>query len=154
VTPIRDRIAALVTARLGDEIPDVPVEQARRAIVDNDEFPRLVVLAGNVTASDTAGFGETTYVIGVIVVGYASADPDAENQDLSCQQALSALHARVVRALAAWQPDGIDLNEVRESGTAEFIAYDLDDSSEAAGEFTASFDAESIRPTGHPYAAA
>jgi hypothetical protein len=53
----------------------------------------------------------------------------------------------------SWQPDGMDLNEVRDGGQADFTAYDLDDSATAAGEFVASFEAVSIRPTGHPYAA-
>jgi hypothetical protein len=153
MTPIRERALALVAERLAQQLPDVPVERARRAMVEDDEMPRLVVRGGDLSSSDGTAFGETTYGVGVIVVGYAKADPDAEDQDIACEQALSALHARVVKALAAWQPDGTDLNEVREAGGADFTAYDLDDNAAASGEFTAGFEAESIRPTGHPYAA-
>lgn len=153
MTPIRERVLALVYERLKEALPDVPVERARRALVKDEEMPRLVLRGGDMSSSDDVGFGETSYEIGLLVTGYVRADPIPDEQDLACEQAMSLLHARVVAALAGWQPDGVDLNEVRDSGQAEFIAYDLDDSAAAVGEFTASFEAISIRPTGHPFAA-
>jgi hypothetical protein len=156
MTPIREKLLADVTERLASTVTDVPVERARRAIPNEDiegDFPRLIVRGGDLASSDGEGYGETTYAVGVVVTGYAKASPYDDDQDLSCEQALSALHARVVAALVSWQPDGVDLNEVREGGQAEFISYDLDESAVAAGEFTATFEAISIRPTGHPYAA-
>ncbi|WP_424138663.1 hypothetical protein [Roseomonas chloroacetimidivorans] len=152
MTPIREKVPATLAERLAEQIPGIPVERARRAAPADEDFPRLIVRAGDVTPNDGTSFGETTYTVTVIVTGYTGAEPDAEDQDLSCEQALSDLHARVVAALAAWQPDGVDLNEVREAGTAEFLVYDIEDSARALGEFTASFEVESVRPTGHPYA--
>jgi hypothetical protein len=151
VTAIREFAAASVAERLAEAFPSIPVERARRAAPADEEFPRLIVRAGDVTPNDTEGFGETTYAIGLLVTGYTGAAPDAEDQDLSCEQALSELHARVVEALVAWQPDGVDINEVREAGVTEFIVYDVEDSAQALGEFTASFEVISIRPTGQPF---
>jgi hypothetical protein len=156
-TPIREKLLALVADRLADVMSDIPVERARRSIPSEDiegEFPRLIVKGGDLTSSDGEGFGETTYAVEAVVTGYAKASPYDDDQDLSCEQALSALHARVVAALVGWQPDGTDLNEVRDGGGASFIVYDLEESAVAAGEFSATFEAVSIRPTGHPYAAA
>jgi hypothetical protein len=155
MTPIRERLLAMVAARLEEQIPDVPVERARRALVEIREMPRLIVRGGTLAPNDATAFGETLYSAEAIIEGYVvSTDPDVENPDLACERLLSELHARVVSALADWTPDGDDLNEVMESGTAEFLPYDLDESSEPAGEFVARFEAQSIRPTGHPYAAA
>ena len=154
MTPIRERLIALVAARLEEQIPDIPLERARRALVDVSEMPRLIVRGGNLSPNDTEAFGETIYAAEVIVIGHVIADPEADNADLACEQLLSELHARVVAALGGWIPDGDDLNEVMESGIAEFLPYDLDESTEPAGEFVARFEAQSIRPTGHPYAAA
>jgi hypothetical protein len=157
MTPIREYLLAAVANRLAEMIPDVPVERARRAVPNEDiegEFPRLIVRGGDLMSSDGEGYGETTYTVGAVVTGYAKASPYEDDQDLSCEQALSALHAQVVAALMGWQPDGTDLNEVRDGGGADFIVYDLEESAVAAGEFSATFEAVSIRPTGHPYAAA
>lgn len=155
MTPIREALLAAIAARLAAELPEIPVERARRSPPDPEvegEFPRLVVRGGDLSSSDSESFGETFYGVGAVVTGYVAAPPDAENQDLACEQALSLLHARVVTALVAWQPDGTDLNEVRDAGTADFLVYDIEDSAVAAGEFTAAFEAVSLRPTGHPYA--
>ena len=153
MTPIREALLAAVATRLSAAIPDVPVERARRSPPGNEEFPRLILRGGDLGSSDAESFGETTYTVGFVVTGYAAAPGSAANQDLAAEQALSALHARVVKALAAWQPDGTDLNEVRDTGGADFTVYDLEESDIPAGEFTAGFEAISVRPTGHPYAA-
>jgi hypothetical protein len=148
-TPLREAALAAIAARLVAMLPDVAVERARRAPVDtsSEALPRLI-LHGEDWAADTSQEpGITHYTLGFAVTGYLAA-----GSDLAAEQALSALHARVVAVLCGWTLDASDLGEPVEQG-AEFELYDAEDSARPAGEFRARFEMLALAPTGAPYVA-
>jgi hypothetical protein len=146
-TPIREAALAAIEARLRAQLPDVPVERARRAPIDTDKekLPRLVLRGEGWDADDSQEPGTTHYRIGISVAGTIRAVTD-----LDAEQALSALHARVVAALAGWTPDAPGLGDVAEQGT-EFRLHDADESARPAGEFAARFAMTAYAATGNPF---
>jgi hypothetical protein len=146
-TPSREVALAAIAARLAVELLDVPTERARRSAVDPVAEGMRLVLTGEDWAADTSQEpGITHYTLGFAVAGYLAA-----GSDLACEQALSALHARVVAALCGWTPTDPGLGEPVELG-AEFELYDAEDSARPAGEFRARFEMLALAATGQPYA--
>jgi hypothetical protein len=145
-TPIREVALAAIAARLCAQMPDVPIERARRAPIDTDteSVPRLVLRGEDWEADETQEPGATHYRIGVSVTGVVRAITD-----LDAEQALSALHARVVAALAGWTLDPPGFGDVAEQG-AEFRLFDAEESARPAGEFVARFTLLAVTPTGNP----
>jgi hypothetical protein len=148
-TPLRETALAAIAARLVAQIPAAVVERARRAPVDADRelLPRLILSGASWEADEGAEPGITHYTMGFVVTGYARAATD-----LALEQALSALHAATVAALAGWTPAVDGLGEAAEEG-AEFQIYDAEESAKPAGEFTARFSMLCLAPLGSPYTA-
>jgi hypothetical protein len=146
-TPLREAALAAVAARLSAELPDATTERARRSAVDPVAEGTRLVLTGDDWAADTSQQpGVVHYTLGFSIAGYLAA-----GSDLAAEQALSALHARVVSALCGWTPADPGLGEPVELG-AEFELYDAEDSARPAGEFRARFEMLALAPTGAPYA--
>ena len=147
MTPLREAALAAVTARLATAVPDAVIERARRAPVDTDAepLPRLIVTGADWTADTTQQPGATHYTIGFDVVGYAGGATD-----LAAEQAVSALHAAVLVALAGWTPDAVGLSDVAED-SASFRTYAADESARPAGAFVARFSLLAVAPTGQPF---
>jgi len=148
-TPLREAALAAIASRLVASIPAAVVERARRAPVDADRelLPRLILTGTSWEADEGAEPGITHYTMGFVVTGYARAATD-----LALEQALSALHAATVAALAGWTPVVDGLGEAAEEG-AEFQIYDAEESAKPAGEFTARFSMLCLAPLGSPYTA-
>jgi hypothetical protein len=148
-TPLREAALAAIAARLTSQLSGVAVERSRRAPVDVDKehLPRVVLTATDWTADETAEPLATHYTLGFTVSGYVT-----NHADLAVELAMSALHARVVAALAGWTPDTAGVGEVSEEG-AEFRLYDADESARPTGEFAARFSILCIGGLGNPYAA-
>lgn len=148
-TPIRETALAAIAARLVAQIPTATVERARRAEVDLDKesLPRLVVNATDWIADESAEPLVVHYTLGFAVTGYATA-----RTNILAEQAIGALHAQVVAALAGWTPTESGLGEPSE-GDAEIGLIDAETSAKPVGEFTASFDMLCLAPLGSPYAA-
>lgn len=146
-TPLREAALAAIAARLAAELPDVPLERARRSPVDTDKepMPRLVLTGTDWEADETAEPGQTDYTLGFVVAGYARA-----TTDLGIEQALSDLHASAVAAIVGWTPAVDGLGEVSELG-ADFRLYDTEESRKPAGEFLARFSILAIAPLGSPF---
>lgn len=146
-TPLREAALAAIAARLVVVLPDVPVERARRAPVDVDTeaLPRLVLRGEEWDANESQEPGATHYRIAFSVVGTVRA-----KADLEAEQALSALHADVITALAGWTPDEPGLGDVAEVST-EFRLFDADESARPAGEFIARFGLTAFAATGNPF---
>ena len=149
MTPLRETALAAIAARLVAQVPAATVERARRAPVDADRelLPRLILTGASWDADETAEPGVTHYTMGFVVQGFARAATD-----LALEQALSALHAATVAALAGWTPAVDGLGEAAEEG-ADFELYDAKDSEKPAGEFTARFNMLCLAPLGSPYTA-
>jgi hypothetical protein len=148
-TPLREVALAAVATRLTEELPEVIVERARRSPVDTDteQLPRLVLRGDDLDPDLTQEPGRTHYSIGFTIAGY-----DAAETDLAAEGALSALHARVVAALAGWTPTEPGLGDVTE-GRSEFALYAAEDSARPAGEFSAAFTLLAVATTGVPFSA-
>ena len=148
-TPLREAALAAMAARLTSQLSGVIVERARRAPVDTDteHLPRVVLTATDWTADETVEPLATHYTLAFVVSGYVRG-----SSDLAIEQALSALHARVVAALAGWTPAVSGVGDVAEEG-AEIRLYDADESAKPAGEFAARFSVLCIGGLGIPYAA-
>lgn len=148
-TPIRETALAAIAARLVAQIPTATVERARRAEVDLDKesLPRLVVNAIDWIADESAEPLVVHYTLGFAVTGYATA-----RTNILAEQAIGALHAQVVAALAGWTPTESGLGEPSE-GDAEIGLIDAETSAKPVGEFTARFDMLCLAPLGSPYAA-
>lgn len=147
-TSIREAALAVIATRLAAQIPTATVERARRAPVDTDKetLPRLVLAGADWTADEGAEPLAVHYTLGFAVVGYAAA-----RTGLLTEQALSALHASVIAALAGWTPSEAGMGEPSEEG-AEFRLFDTEESAKPAGEFTARFTMLCLAPLGSPYA--
>jgi hypothetical protein len=146
-TPLREAALAAIAARLATELPDVPAERARRSAVDPVAEGTRLVLTGEDWAADTSQEpGITHYTLGFAVAGYLAA-----GSDLAAEQALSALHAKVVAVLCGWTPAVAGLGKPVELG-AEFELYDAEDSARPAGEFRVRFEMLALAATGQPYA--
>ena len=147
MTPLREAALAAVAARLAAAVPGATIERARRAPVDTDAepLPRLIVTGTDWTADTTQQPGVTHYNIGFDVVGYAGG-----GTDLAAEQAVSALHAAVLAALAGWTPDATGLSDVAED-SASFRTYAADESARPAGAFVARFSLLAVAPTGQPF---
>jgi len=148
-TPLRETALAAIAARLVASIPAAVVERARRTVVNTDKelLPRLILTGTSWEADETAEPGVTHYTMGFVVQGFARAATD-----LALEQALSALHAATIAALAGWTPTQDGLGEASEEG-ADFELYDAVDSEKPAGEFTARFSMLCLAPLGGPYTA-
>ena len=146
-TPLREAALAAIAARLAGQLPDVPLERARRSPVDTDKepMPRLVLTGTDWEADEAAEPGLTHYSLVFVVAGYARA-----LTDLEIEQALSSLHASIVAARTGWTPPLPGLGEVSELG-AEFRLYDTEESRKPAGEFLARFSILAIAPLGSPF---
>ena len=146
-TPLREAALAAIAARLTSQLSGVTVERARRAPVDTDaeHLPRVVLTATDWTADETVEPLATHYTLAFVVSGYVRG-----SSDLAIEQALSALHARVVAALAGWTPAVSGVGDVAEEG-AEIRLYDADESAKPAGEVLARFSMLAIAPLGSPY---
>lgn len=91
---MRSAAFAAIAARLAAQLPAVPVERNRRAMMAAEDLPRLVVRDGGHSASAELGAGEVTYTVEAMVEGYATgADEDA------LAAAINELHAETVAAL-------------------------------------------------------
>lgn len=147
MTPLREAALAAVAAQLASAVPGATVERARRAPVDTDAeaLPRLIVTGTDWAADTTQQPGATHYTIGFDVVGYAGAATD-----LGAEQAVSALHAAVITALAGWTPDAGGISDVAED-SASFRTYAADESARPAGAFVARFSLLAVAPTGQPF---
>jgi hypothetical protein len=147
-TPLRETALAAIAARLTTQIPTATVERARRAPVDVDResLPRLVLTGGDLAADETAEPMATHYTLDFLVTGYIRAATD-----LAAEQALSALHAQVVAALAGWEPAVDGIGNTMELG-AEFEMLAAEDSKAPAGFVNARFSILLIAATGNPYA--
>ena len=148
-TALREAALAVLATRLAAQITTATVERARRGPVDTDteSLPRLVLTGADWTADEGAEPLTVHYTLGFVVVGYAAA-----RTGLATEQALSALHASVVAALAGWTPSTAGLGEPAEEG-AEFRLFDTEESAKPAGEFTARFNMLCLAAIGSPYAA-
>lgn len=148
MTPIREAALAAIAARLVIAVPAAVVERARRAPVDTDAetLPRLIVTGTGWSADTTQQPGTTHYSIGFDVVGYAGAATD-----LAAEQAVSALHAAVLGALAGWTPDAAGLSDIAED-SASFRTFAADEFARPAGAFVARFSLLAVVPTGQPFA--
>jgi hypothetical protein len=148
-TPLRESALAAVATRLAAQIPTATVERARRAPVDldNEALPLLVLTGGDMSADETSEPGATHYTLSLAIAGYARA-----RTDLAAEQAVTALHAQVVAALAGWEPAIAGIGNTAEEG-AEFEIYDAEASKAPAGTFTARFSILLIAATGNPYTA-
>lgn len=146
-TPIPEAAIAAVTIRLMSTIPTATVERDRRAPVDVDAetLPRLVVRFDGLEADTTQEPGYTHHRLDLVVSGYAAGPSETD-----AAQALYALHASVVTALAGWTPDTAGLGDVSELG-AEFALLDADQSEAHAGDFVARFSMLAVSATGTPY---
>ena len=146
-SPVTEVALAAVTARLVAALPSAVVERARRAPVDieSEALPRLVLHVDSLEADASAEPGATHYRIGLTIVGTAIG-----TSDLDAQQAVLALHASVVAALAGWTPSTAGLGDIAELG-ADFLLHDVDQSATPAGEFAARFELLAVTPTGSPY---
>lgn len=147
-TPLREAALAAIAGRLMTSLPGTAIERARRAQVDTDTetLPRLVLRGEEWEADTSQEPGQTHWTIGFSVSGFARGAAD-----LAAEQAMSALHAQTVAALASWTPDTPGLGDVVEQG-AEFRLYDADESAKPAGEFIARFSLLAIGPSASPYA--
>jgi hypothetical protein len=148
-TPLRESALAAVATRLAAQIPTATVERARRAPVDldNEALPLLVLTGGDMSADETSEPGATHYTLSLAIAGYARA-----RTDLAAEQAVTALHAQVVAALAGWEPAIAGIGNTAEEG-AEFEIYDAEASKAPAGTFAARFSILLIAATGNPYTA-
>jgi hypothetical protein len=148
-TPIREAALAAIATRLAAQITDVPIERARRAAVavDTEALPRLGLAATGFEADETVEPLAVHYTLSFAVTGYVKA-----RTDLALDQAMSALHARVVAALSGWTPTTGGLGEPAEEGV-EFSPLDPDESKIPAGTFTARYSMLCIAALGAPYAA-
>jgi hypothetical protein len=148
-TPIREAALAAIATRLAAQITDAPIERARRAPVDveQEQLPRIVLAGIDWAADETAEPMVAHYTLGFAVTGYCRA-----RSDLALDQALAALHARVVAALSGWTPTDAGLGEPAEEG-AEFTALDPEESKLPAGSFVARFSMLCLAGLGSPYAA-
>ena len=146
-SPVTEAALAAITARLAAALPSAVVERARRAPVDieSETLPRLVLHIDSLEADASSEPGATHYRIGLTVVGTAIG-----TSDLEAQQAVLALHAAVVAALAGWTPRTPGLGDVAEIG-ADFLLHDGDQSATPAGEFAARFELLAVASTGTPY---
>jgi hypothetical protein len=141
-TPLRETALAAIATRLTSQIPTATVERARRAPVDTDteSLPRLVLSGDDWAADETAEPLVVHYTLGFTVSGYVRAA-----SGLAVDQALAALHAATVAALAGWTPGLDGLGEPSEE-SAEFRVLDADESAKPAGEFTARFSMLCLAP--------
>lgn len=146
-TALRETTLAAIAARLTAQITTATVERARRGPIDTDRetLPRLVLTGTDWTADEAAEPGMVHYTLGFAVAGYAGA-----RTDLAAEQALSALHAQVIAALAGWTPATAGLGEPAEQD-AEFRLYDAEESAKPAGEFVARFSVLITAALGNPY---
>ncbi len=144
-TALRESVLAAAAARLAAIITDVPVERARRSPPPIEQFPRLLVHGGGAMPDQSQSPGETFWTFSFTVTGYVSA-----SSDLAAEQALSALHARVMVAMesADLGPGAVQPT----AGGAEMALYAAEDSAKPAGQFTVAFEALAIAPTASPYA--
>jgi len=144
-TPIRETVLALVAARLAVIIVDVPIERAQRAEPAVEAMPCLILQAGDMIADEEQSPGECFWRIEFTIQGYA-----ASASDLACEQTLSALHARVVSALQAWDPPSplVQFTTL----DAAFQMFDVEQSAQPAGVFAARFHCQTVTPSGNPYA--
>ncbi len=143
---IPDAAIAAVMPRLAEQIPTAALERDRRAPIDLDteSLPRLVVTCTGLEPDTGQEPGYTHYTVTLAVTGYAKA-----GDDTPAAQAVYALHAAVVAALAGWTPDTAGLGDLAE-GAADFALYDAEDSADPAGEFTATFTLLAVTATGSP----
>lgn len=146
-SPISEVAVAVVVARLAAMLSGVAVERDRRSPVDvaAESLPRVVVRFAGLEADAEQEPGYTHYRLELLAEGYARAGSDA-----AAWQALAALHASVVAALAGWTPDTPGLGDVTE-GAAELRLYDTEESAKPAGEFAARFAMLAHTQTGNPY---
>ena len=144
---LREAALAAVAARLSAQMPDVVVERARRAPVDVEveTLPRLVLLGGALTADAQVEPGSIHYGVEFSVAGWVAAATD-----LAAEQALSALHARVVEALVRWTPEAAHLLDPEEQQT-DFEVFDIEASARPAGAFVARFALRAIAPGANPW---
>jgi hypothetical protein len=147
VTPIREAVLEAVADRLAGALGGIPVERARRSLIDIDgePLPRIVLKGDGIDADETVEPGTTHYTVAFAAIGYVVADTDE-----GAERALNDLHAAVVACLAGWTPDTPGLSDAAEQG-AEFQIYDTTDSARPAGEFSARFEMRACAPTGSPY---
>lgn len=145
-TPIREAALAAIAARLGAQTT-ATVERSRRAAVDaaKDSLPHINVIPTDWTSDVTQEPGQTHYGLGVTIVGHVRA-----RTDLLADQALSALHAETVAALAGWLPDVDGMDQPIEEG-AELRLLDAEESTVPVGRFEARFSVLLIAATGNPY---
>lgn len=143
-TPIREAALAAIAARLAAQNPTATVERTRRADVDadKDRFPHLNLIGGDWAADVTAEPGMTHYTMGFTVTGHVRA-----RTDLLAEQALSALHADTVEALATWQPTVDGMDTPIEEG-AEIRLLTAEESEKPVGRFDARFSVLLIAATG------
>lgn len=145
-TAIRESALAAIAARL-DAQTTATVERSRRAPVDiaSDTLPHLNLLPGDWTADASQEPGMTHYTLDFTVVGHVAA-----RTDLLADQALSALHAETIAALAGWLPDVDGMNQPDEQG-ADIRLLDAEESEKPVGRFEARFSVLLIAATGNPY---
>jgi hypothetical protein len=145
--PVREAAVVAVEARLRAMLPDAVVERARRAPVDpaRERVPRLVLTAQGVVPDETQEPGRTHYSIEFEVAGYVRGAADLE-----CEQLLSDLHARIVAALAGWEPGTVGLGDVAEQG-AEFAAHAAETGRLPTGEVVARFAIRAETPVASPF---
>jgi len=138
-------IGAVVTA-LEAALPDVPIERGRRAPVDIEERPRVILLSGGAVPDETQSPFETFWTFSFAVGGYVVAATDA-----AAEVALMELHALVIGALSGVEIGGATIEAT--SGPASFDLYGADGSAPAAGDFNLGFTALAMAPTGQPFTA-
>ena len=135
MSALRETALAAIAVQLATADGSATVERERREPVElsADMAPMLVLTGGDLAADPAAEFGATHYQLEFVVTGTLAA-----TDGLALSQAMSLLHAKVVSVLGNWQPAESGLGEVSEV-SAEFRAYDIEESDIPAGEFTARF---------------
>jgi hypothetical protein len=146
MTPLFDVVLSAVADALAAMLPTAQVARARRAPVEIEERPCLVIIPGSAVPDLTQSPGETFWTFGFTVAGYAAGDDDA-----AAEAAMMDMHAAVIMALNDADLGGATVQAT--PGPAEFQLYSAQESAPAAGDFAVGFTALVVAPHGAPFAA-
>ncbi len=140
-------IAEAVVGRLAAALPSIPCERARRAEVEQQERPLLVVSIGDMRANPNASFGETFWDVTFVVTGF----PAAASTDVLAEDGIGTMAQQIIEALDAQalpRPGGGDLTTGVFAAAIEPRLYGAEEHGAPMGEVSVTFRAEVALPNG------
>jgi hypothetical protein len=146
-TAWRSLLAAAVTARLSATHPTVPVHRSRRAEVGEHERPCIAVMLGDAEMDESMAVGEVLITLSLTVMAF----PAAATTDAGAEDALAAIEASIVAALAGealTAPGGADLTMGLFVDASAVSIYPAEQSAARLGDVALTLRAQALLPRG------